>query len=144
MLFRSQLRLFQEKEEELNQAYHTKMEELEPLFIEKITGIYEHIFHIDLSPYRDMVIYLLSNTIRNIENSRDFIIHLSKEDYPFVLMQKTQIISSLSANVTVEMIEDITLATGECYIETLGGIFDCGIDSQLQELGKELKLLSYE
>lgn len=40
--------------------------------------------------------------------------------------------------------KDITLGKGECLIETEGGIFDCGLGTQLSELRQKLKLLSYE
>ena len=43
-----------------------------------------------------------------------------------------------------EIIEDVTLKTGDCMIESDGGIWDCGLGTQLELLVKQLKILSYE
>ena len=60
-------------------------------------------------------------------------------------MQKKQFSGgAVAPNATVEIVNDITLGKGECLIETEGGIFDCGLGTQLSELRQKLKLLSYE
>lgn len=60
-------------------------------------------------------------------------------------MQKKQLQVCVSVpNSTVEIIEDFTLSKNECMIETEGGIFDCGLGTELRELSAKLKLLSYE
>ena len=60
-------------------------------------------------------------------------------------MQKQALADGAAAGRgTVEIIEDISLRQGECMIETDGGIFDCGVDTQLAELTNRLRVLSYE
>ena len=136
---------FKEKEKRLEAEYQQYMDELEPQFVDTITGIYEHIFHVELASYREILVYLISATMRKIEGNRNFMIHVSKEDYPYVSMQKKQIAAgAASANCSIEIVEDLTLAKNECLIETEGGIFDCGLGTQLEELGRKLKILSYE
>ena len=44
----------------------------------------------------------------------------------------------------LEVVEDITLSKNQALIETDGGIYDCSLGTQLDELGKKLRLLSYE
>ncbi len=130
---------------ELEEEYQKLADELEPQFIDTITGIYEHIFHIDLRAYRDILVYLISMTMRKVEGNRSFLIHVSQEDYPYVSMQKKQMAAGATASGTlVEVVEDITLSKNECLIETEGGIFDCGVGTQLEELRQKLILLSYE
>ncbi len=122
-----------------------QIDELEPRFIETITGIYEHVFRVDLKSYREILVFLITETLRKIDGTRDFIVHVSKDDYPYVGMQKKQILAAAgTANATIEIIEDVVLSKNECLIETSGGIFDCGLDTQLTELKKKLTLLSYE
>ncbi len=135
----------QEREQELERSYQKRFDELEPQFIDVLTGIYEHIFHVELSSYREILVYLISNTIRKVEGGQGFLVHVSQEDYPYVSMQKKQLAGSVSSpNASLEIVEDISLAKNECLIETEGGIFDCGLGTQLSELGQKLKLLSYE
>ncbi len=134
-----------EKEQQLEAEYQKCLDELEPQFVETITDIYEHIFHVELRSYREILTYLIATTMRKIEGNRSFMIHVSKEDYPYVSMQKKQIAAGATAsNSSVEVVEDLTLAKNECLIETEGGIFDCGLGTQLTELRQKLKLLSYE
>lgn len=135
----------EEKKKHLEAEYQKCMDELEPQFVDVITGIYEHIFHIELGSYREILTYLISTTMRKVEGNRDFIIHVSKDDYPYVSMQKKQIAAGATAsNSSVEVIEDLVLAKNECLVETESGIFDCGLGTQLSELRQKLKLLSYE
>lgn len=136
---------FRERRKQLEAEYQSMVDELEPRFVEAITGIYEHIFHVELSSYHDVLCHLIATTLHKTDGTNDFLIHVSKEDYPYVSMQKKQLASGVTApNSTVEIIEDITLSENECLIETAGGIFDCGLGTQLTELRQKLKLLSYE
>ncbi len=134
-----------QKAAQLEAEYQEYINELEPQFVDTIAGIYEHIFHVELESYREILVYLISATLRKSENSRNFMIHVSGEDYPYVSMQKKQLaVGVTSANVSVEVVEDLTLSKNECLIETEGGIFDCSLGTQLAELGQKIRLLSYE
>lgn len=134
-----------ERERRLTQEYEQQISQLEPRFIETLTGIYEHIFHVELSGYRDVIVHLIADTLRKTEGGRDYIVHVSKEDYPYVSMQKKQIMAGVvSSNTTIELVEDVTLSKNQALIETDSGIFDCGLGTQLSELRQKLTLLSYE
>lgn len=133
------------QKESLERQYQELMDELEPRFIDTLTGIYEHIFKVELSGYRDIVVELLANTMRKIDGGRNYIIHVSKDDYPYVSMQKKRIAEGVSmTNASLEIIEDITLSKNQALIETEGGIFDCSLGTQLSELNQKIRLLSYE
>lgn len=130
---------------ELEAKYQARFKELEPKFIETLTGIYEHIFHVNLRNSRELIVYLIQNTMRNVEGGTTYLIHVSKEDYPFVSMQKRELIKNTNINIElVELLEDATLGKNECMIETGNGIFDCSLGTQLEALNQELRLLSYE
>lgn len=134
-----------QKEAQIEAEYQKKIDELEPQFVAALTEIYEHIFKVDLKEHREIIVHLISDTIRKTEGSKDFIIHVSKEDYPYVSMQKKILQSAANVpNATIEIVEDLTLEQSACMIETGGGIFDCGLGTELKELTAKLKLLSYE
>lgn len=135
----------QEDKKALEAEYEAQFASMEADLVEVITGIYEHIFHVDLKSYREILVHLISTTMRKLESGRNFIVHVSKEDYPFVSMQKKQMAAgSAASGDSLDIIEDLTLAKGECFIEADGGIFECGIGTHLKELNKKLKILSYE
>lgn len=129
---------------DLEAEYETRFESMESDLVATITGIYEHIFNVELSSNREILVYLINNTLRKVEGGRNFIVHVSKEDYPFVSSQKKQLVSVGAANNTLDVVEDLNLSKGECFIETDGGIFDCGLGTQLKQLTNRLRLLSYE
>jgi len=135
---------FNSRTEELERYYQQKISELEPLFVEKLTGIYEHIFNIDLSSRKDLIVYLLSDAIRNIDGTKTYLIHVSREDIGYVTEHKEELLTGIPDTSTIELIEDATLSSTECFIEAESGIFDCGLGTELSLLKKELSLLSYK
>lgn len=138
-------RKLQAREAQLEEEYQDAMNQMEPQLVEAITGIYEHIFHVELHSYRDILVHLIASTLRKAEGNKDFLVHVSREDYSYVSMQKKQLQAVLAGNgVTLEIIEDVTLGKDECMIETEGGIFDCGLGTQLSQLRQKLELLAYK
>lgn len=134
-----------EKKRQLEAEFDELLEDLEPRFIETITDVYSHIFGVDLMDNRDILVHLIDSTLRKVESSRTFIVHVSAEDYPHVNMQKQALVEgAVAGRGLIEIIEDIALGKGDCLIETDGGIFDCGVGTQLEELMKKLRVLSYE
>ncbi len=134
-----------EKKRQLEAEFDALLEDLEPKFIETITDVYSHIFGVDLSDNRDILVHLIDATLRKVESSRTFIVHVSADDYPYVNMQKQTLMEgAIAGRGLIEIIEDIALGKGDCMIETDGGIFDCGLGTQLDELTRKLRVLSYE
>ena len=128
----------------LEAEYQDLVEELEPRFVEALTDIYEKVFRVDLKKEQNIIMHLISSTMHKIEGSNTYLIHVSKEDYPYVSMKKNEVlVTSVSANASVEIVEDMTLGANDCIIETDGGVFDCGLGTQLKELSQKLRLLSY-
>ena len=141
----SKKRELDEEKERLEKEYFERVEELEPHFVDVLTGIYEHIFRVELGAYRELIVHLIISAMNQVNNAKDYLIHVTKDDFAYVNMQKKEIqAESVAGNATVEIIEDISLRKNECLIETEGGIFDCGLGTQLSELSRKLKLLSYE
>ena len=136
-------RLLEEKKQ-LEAEYQQLIDDLEPKFVETLTDIYEKVFQVDLKKQHDIVIHLLSSTLHKIEGSGNYLIHVSKEDYSYVNLKKKDVLASvLSPNASVEVVEDMTLEPNDCIIETDGGVFDCGLGTQLEDLSQKLRLLSY-
>ncbi len=134
-----------ERRRQLEAEFDELLEDLEPRFVDTITDIYSHIFGVELSDNRDILIHLIDSTLRKVESSKTFIVHVSAEDYPYVNMQKQTLMEgAVAGRGLIEIIEDIALGKGDCLIETDGGIFDCGLGTQLEGLTKKLQVLSYE
>ncbi len=134
---------YSEKERMLNDEYEKRLEDMEPSLVDAITDIYEHVFHISLSSNREIMLNLIHDTVRNIEGGKNFIVHISKNDFEYVSDRREQLTDGLGSTDTVEVIEDLTLKQSECFVETESGIYDCGIGTELELLKKELMLLAY-
>ena len=125
--------------------YKKHMDEIEPKMVQTLTHIYEQVFQVELKNNKELVVHLLSNTMHNLEGNHEFLIHVSKDDYPIVSMQKKEIVKGTNIQPDeVDMIEDVTLNRGECMIETGNGVFDCSLGTQLEALKDELMLLAYK
>ena len=80
-----------------------------------------------------------------MDSSNHYIIHVSHEDIMNLKEAKDELskASGIPADY-IEIIEDNTVGMNGCMIESDFGIFDCGLDTQLQLLRKQLCLLSYQ
>jgi len=135
----------QEEREKLRLEYDQLIAELEPRFVKMITDIYQQIFNVELKDYGPIVAHLIANVMRDSDESKNFIIRVSKDDFEYVSENRAAILEEAAAGqVNIEIIKDQTLSRGACLIETAGGIFDAGFDTQLEGLNKKLRLLSYE
>lgn len=132
-----------QKEIEMSRQYEARLSELEPLFVEKLTKIYEHVFHVDLSARSGLILSLIKDAIRNIEGGKNFLVHVSGDDYEYVNGNKATLEECIGSQSSVEIIEDMTLKKNQCFIEAESGIFDCSLDTELELLKNELKLVSY-
>ncbi len=133
-----------EKQSRMEQEFEEKVSTLEPQLADTLAGIYEYIFRVDLSPYQDIVTYLVTSALKKSGESKSCIVHVSKEDYRYVSSRKEEMTKGLPSGLQVDIIEDITLGKNEALIETDGGIIDCGLGTQLTELGRKIRLLAYE
>lgn len=130
---------------DLEADYRNVVEELEPHLVDVITEVYEHVLGVTLDEHREIVMHLINTTLFQMEGVKKFLLHVSKDDYPYISMQRKELVAGTGIAVeNVEVIEDFSMKKGQCIIETDGAIFDCGFKTQMEELRKQLKLLSYE
>lgn len=129
----------------LQKEYEKQIDELEPLFVKTLTEIYEKVFEVGLENQQQIVVNLLRNTMKKLEGCRNFLIHVSVADYPYVKEHRKELLSgSTQEGTVIDIVEDSMIREHECTIETINGIYDCGIGTQLKELNKKLTLLSYD
>ncbi len=135
---------YEEMMNSLEEEYQRRLEQLEPALVDTLSDIYSHIFHVDLAEKKDIILYLLQSALFTTDGSSGLIIHVSKDDHSLITERRDELLEGYSGADNVEIVEDITLKSGECFIDTGSGIFDCSLGTELSGLRKELKLLSYE
>lgn len=127
------------------QEYEELLFDLEPKFVRYLTNIYEKVFQVNLAEEKEIVVNLLRTAMQKVEGSKNYIVHVSKDDYKFVYEHKRELAeATMTEDAIIDVVEDVTLKEGDCFIETANGIFDCGIETQMTALKKKLMLLAYD
>ncbi|MCR5210493.1 MAG: hypothetical protein K6C99_09815 [Lachnospiraceae bacterium] len=143
--YERKVKALEAREQAIVQEYEKKAAELEPLLVNKLSGIFEKVTGVRLENDRETIVYLLRRALTNLDGARNYIVHVSASDYDRVQSDKEDIAKGTGILPDrFEIIEDVTLKTGDCMIESDGGIWDCGLGTQMELLVKQLKILSYE
>ena len=69
-------------------------------------------------------------------------IKVSDANADFIKGKKDEIQEKVGSEVGLDIIADPLLNDSQCIIETDGGIFDCSIDTELDNLIREIRALS--
>lgn len=138
----AELQKLEEKEKQLLEDYQQKLEELEPKLVDVITKVFEKVFQVQFADKREILLYLIQNTILNIESSKEFQIRVCDENYKFLESHKQEIIERVGQNITIDFVSDTFMKENQCTIETDSGVFECGLGVQLENLIKALRSLS--
>lgn len=131
-----------DREEELKREYLRKEQEMEGRLMDTILDIFSKYFSIEFSDNNEILQKLIENTLSGIENSKEFLIHVSPSQLSAINENKAYLREKVGASASIDIIEDPALPAGGCLIETDGGVFDCSIGTELESLVKDLKALS--
>lgn len=132
----------QNEKKELEHQYQKKLDEMEPVLVDTLITVFENVFSIQFTEKKDFIMHLLQSAFSKIENSKEYLIRVSREDYPVVQERKEEIRGELPRSASVEFVEDLTLNKNQCLIETDGGLFDCSLDTQMDNLIRDLRMLA--
>lgn len=133
-----------QEEQRREEDYRQRLEQMEKELVDIIVEVVSHVTSASLVEKRDIVLHLVENALEQAEGSRQFLIHVSKEDYPVVAENKDALLSQVPQSTELEIIRDATLTEGQCMIETDGGVFDCGLGTQLNGLVADIRALSMQ
>ncbi|MCR5581213.1 MAG: hypothetical protein K6F66_06450 [Pseudobutyrivibrio sp.] len=115
---------------------------LEREIVEMCLPVFEHVFSAELSGRKDVIYHLLDHCIMKIERTGQMQIKVSDANAEYIKSKKEEIQGKIGAEVGLDIIADPLLNDSQCIIETDGGIFDCSIDTELENLIREIKALS--
>lgn len=133
---------YEQKKQNLEQEYQEKKQQIEPELIEVLTEVFQKVTHTVAEDNQEIILHLIESVIKENETCKDFIIKVSPDDYRFVVNNQGKIFCAMSNEVHVDVVEDDSMNKNECIIETESGVFNCGLDIELNNLIKNIKLLS--
>ena len=128
----------------LETEYQNKMDDMEPQLVSVVADIFEKVFLIQFAEKKEILLNLVRNAVNQIENSKEFLIKVPKENLQFIMDHKEELQESVGQYVSIEIISDNDLTDNQCIIHTDSGVFDCSLDIQLDNLVRDLKSLSIE
>lgn len=131
------------EKEALRLEYEKRLQEMEPMVIDELTEIYDHVFEAGLKDQKEIIFHLLDTTLHRIDSGREFIVRVSQADYEYINTRKDELLTGMPG-VRMDLVADVMMKRGEGMIETGGGLFDCSIDVELQELKNRIHMLAYQ
>lgn len=133
---------YNKKKKELEQEYNSLKEKVEPELVEVITDVFRKVTGVVAEDNQEIILHLINDVMHNADGSRDYVIKVSPDDYKFLINNQGKIYCAMSREVNIDIVEDATLERNQCMIETNTGIFNCSLDIELNNLIKNIKLLS--
>lgn len=129
---------YYEKKESLQKEYNTRSATMERDIVEVVIQVFEKVFGIQFQDKKDILLHLVRNTLMNVEIGKTFRIRLNEGNRRFFENHLEDIKERVGAEVSIELVFDATLDDSECLIETDSGVFDCGIDMELNNLVNDI------
>ena len=127
--------------QEYENRYQEKMDTMEQDLIEVLIQVFDHVFHIQFEDKKDILVALASNMLQNAESGKNFRIHVAPADADVMKQHVDEFTEIIGNGAVVEIVRDPKLAENECQIETEYGLFDCGLDTEYQNLIKDIRSL---
>ncbi|SEF77484.1 FliH/SctL family protein [Lachnospira multipara] len=133
---------YNQRKEELEREYEEKKANIEPELVDILTDVFKKVTLTVAEDNQEIIMHLINGVMRNADSSHNFIIKVSPDDYKFLINNQGKLYVAMSKEVNIDILEDPTMKRNECIIETDTGVFNCGLDIELDNLIKDLKLLS--
>lgn len=136
---------FQEKRREMQSVIETAyaekakmIQESEMALLSLSVKVAERVIQAELKQNREQLVNIVRQALKQIEESEDVVIQVSSEDYPLILPFLEELQTYVKADSALKLIPVANLDQGGCLIHTANGSYDVTIDSQLQEMKRQL------
>ena len=131
------------KEAQMVKDYQQQLESLEPAFVDVMVKLIQKVTGILVEDKKDILLYLIDRSIRQLEKPKSILLRISKEDMVMVISHIDKLKEAVAEGVEFDVVEEVTLTKNQCIIETDQKMFDCSLDAQIENLVEQLKLLTY-
>lgn len=130
-----------QKEEALEQNYKARLDDMESDVVDAVIQVFEKVFQIQFSDKRIMLLALVKNTLMDVDAGNKVRIHVNAADHQMLMEHLEEIQNQVGGDVSIEFVQEAKFADGQCQLETSYGVFDCGVDTQLENLIKDIRSL---
>lgn len=130
-----------EAEGVIRSAYEEKeqiIQEAEPFLLSLSVKITEKIIQQHIAQNESTILELVRQGLEQVGEKGEVTIQVSAHDYQYLLPYKEELKLSIPSDVELKIIPDRTYTGLGCIIQTPNGSYDVTIDSQLNEVKKQL------
>ena len=115
------------------------LQEAEPKIIELVMAISRKVIIDEVETRPTVVLELVRGALARVRDQNQIIIHVSPDDYEFIMQSRRILQSVVGAEQTLTVTADAVLGKGGCLIETSFGTVEAGIDTQLDSIHRVLQ-----
>lgn len=129
------------RKQQLEAQYEQNINEMEGDIVDAVIQVFDKVFRIQFEKKREILYSLVRNVLMDIEVGDEVRIHVNEANREIIEAHMEEIREIVGQKVSIEFVHDAKLQDEQCKIETSFGVFDCGIDTQLENLLKDIKSL---
>lgn len=138
----AQLEEIQARRAEMEQEFLQRQSDMERELVEVITEVVGKVFKARFTECSDIILHLAENALSNVTSSKEFLIKVNEANHTYLNEHRDDLLAKVGSDVTLDIVADPLLEEQECIIETDGGIFDCSIGVEMENLIKEIRSLA--
>jgi len=120
------------------------IQQSEPFLLELSVKIAEKVIKKELKQHDDQLLNIVRRALRRLEESEDVVMQVSLEDYPILVPFMEELKTYIRADSELKLVPVAKLSKGGCIINTASGSYDVTVDSQLEEIKRQLLAYSEE
>lgn len=129
------------RQNELTADYEKKLAEMESDVVDAVTAVFNSVFQIQFDDKREILMALVANTLAEETPGKSIRIRVNEKNRAMLEEHLDELQEKVGHGVEIEFIHDTKLSDEQCRIETEYGVFDCGVDTQLSGLLKDIRSL---
>ncbi len=127
---------------QLREEYAVMRESMERELVDVIAEVMGKAFVAKFCDDEEVIFHLVDQALSHIENSKELLIRVNEEGYAFLSERRDVLQEKVGTGVQLDIVRDPLMADGACLIETDGGVFDVGLDTQMKNLVSKIRMLS--
>jgi len=132
---------YQALSDSLQQEYEDKLETMEQDLVDIMIQVFHKVFHIQFDNKRQILLHLIKDTMLGIDGGKVFHIRVAENNFKYIESHVADIKEKIGNDVSIDVINDMSLDENACLIETENGVYNCGIDMVLENLEKDIRSL---
>ena len=132
---------YQAKEQALEEEFGNRFDTLESDIVDVMIRVFNKVFNIQFDNKKQIILHLIKDTLLGIDAGKVFTIRVAETNFKFIESHVADIKEKVGSDVSIDVVNDMTLSDADCVIETATGVYNCGIDMVLSNLEKDIKSL---